>query len=116
MGKVGTRTGTPTIATVDTAGTPGGEDTPALRSFAIPNVRPCLVTNNTGNGSVIRVKINNATDFDGDGDDDGGGHLVVADGTTVDISYDGLINVKQVGIYCDGADLFANVYVVGWGA
>jgi hypothetical protein len=78
--------------------------------------RPCVVYNNTGNGNVIRVKVNATDDTDfGGGSSDGVGHFPVKDAAATDVSMGGMINVQRVSfVTTAGGDSLNNVEVHGW--
>lgn len=114
------RSGPPVEGTQAAAGTDGSTTDPRIILFD-PYIRPCIVMNGTGNGNVIRVKINTETngtvsnDFDNDADDDGPGYFTIADGETADVSLWGLISVHSVSfITTAGGDDLDKVTAVGW--
>lgn len=106
--------------TVVADGADNDETDPRIILFSA-YVRPCIIMNGTGNGNVIRAKINAETDgtvsndFDNDSDDDGPGYVTVADGETADLSLNGQLCVTSVSfITTDAGDDLDNVAVVGW--
>ena len=118
MGRI--RTGVAIQATQANDGTDGSLTDPRIMLFE-PYVRPCIVMNGTGNGNVIRVKVNAeidgtvTNDFDNDADDDGPGYLTIADGATADASFGGLVAVHSISfITTAGGDDLDDVAVVGW--
>ena len=118
MGRI--RTGPAIQGTQAADGTDGSLTDPRIVLFK-PYVRPCIVMNGTGNGNVIRVKVNAeldgtvTNDFDNDTDDDGPGYITIADGETADASLGGLVAVHSVSfVTTDGGDDLDNVAVVGW--
>jgi hypothetical protein len=123
MGLGQARTGAPAEGTTVANGTDNDATDPRIIRFEVPGgpVRPCIVMNGTGNGNVIRVKVNTETDgtvsndFDNDADDDGIGHITIADGETADASFGGLVSVSSVSFIttAQGDDLDL-VTVVGW--
>lgn len=114
------RTGSPVQGTTAATGTDGSTTDPRIVLFG-SYVRPCIVMNGTGNGNVIRVKVNaevNATvtnDFDNDPDDDGIGHITIADGESAEVSLGGQLSVFSVSfITTNAGDDLDSVTVVGW--
>jgi len=109
------RSGIPVVPGQVSAGTDGNLTSPRVYEFAT-YARPVMIWNNTGNGNPIRVKLNSsdATDFGG-GSDDGLGHFVIPDGSSVEVSLGGLLNVKRISfVTTDGGDDLDDVEVHGW--
>jgi len=109
------RSGTSETPTQTAAGTDGSAVLPRIFKFN-KYARPCIVYNNTGNGNVIRVKINatDDTDFSG-GSSDGIGHFPILDGTATDVSMGGMVNITRVSIVTTaGGDDLDDVEVHGW--
>lgn len=109
------RAGTSVVPTTTSVGTDGSATVPRVVEFT-SYARPCIVYNNTGNGNVIRVKLNatDATDFGG-ASSDGVGHFSINDQTATDVSMGGGINVKRVSfVTTAGGDDLDNVEVHGW--
>ena len=120
MGRGAVRAGPPIQGTVANSGTDGSQTDPRIILFA-GVVRPAFIMNATGNGNVIRVKVNTETegtvsnDFDNDGDDDGWGHFSVCDDGTLDLSVLGGLCIESISyITTDAGDDLDNVSVVGW--
>ena len=118
MGRV--RTGDSVQGTTVADGTDNDLTDPQIILFDT-YVRPCLVMNGTGNGNNIKVKMNTelngtvSNDFDNDSDDDGPGHITIADGESADVSLGGQLCVHSVSfVTLDGGDDLDNVTVVGW--
>jgi len=114
------RTGAPVSGTQAAAGTDNSLTAPRIILFNRP-VSPCIVSNGTGNGNDVRVKVNTelngsvSNDFDNDADDDGPGHFTVADGETIDVSIGSGLAVHSVSfVTLDAADDLDTVTVVGW--
>lgn len=115
MGRGSVRVGLPTIPTTISSGTDGSATSPRVVEFAT-YARPCVVYNNTGNGNVIRVKLNatDAIDFGG-GLDDGIGHFPIKDGEATDVSMGGILDIARVSfVTTAGGDDLDDVEVHGW--
>ena len=109
------RSGSSEIPTQIAAGTDGSAVLPRIVEFD-RYARPCTVYNNTGNGNVIRIKINatDATDFSG-ASSDGVGHFPIADGAATEVSMGCKVNVKRVSfVTTAGGDDLDDVEVHGW--
>ena len=111
------RSGSAVVPTQTSAGTDGSATLPQVVEFE-RYTRPCVVYNNTGNGNIIRVKLNatDATDFGG-GSSDGAGHFPIKDGEATDVSMGGMVNVQRVSfITTAGGDDLDDVEIHGWSA
>lgn len=101
---VKTRSGTPTAATIVTAGTPGSvaED----RDFGKVYARPVLITNNHAT-EALNVSINgivsSATAF----------MWQLAAGDALDPTFRGIVNIQQVSLYYASV-AYSNAIVLGW--
>jgi hypothetical protein len=92
------------------AGTDNDLDDPRILRFKDKDARPCLVTNLTGGGRHIRVKVNTDTDFDPEA-----GFFTIPDQRTLDVSVGGLIAVNRVSfVTLNAADDLDDVKVYGW--
>lgn len=118
MGRI--RTQAAVEGTTAANGTDGSTTDPRIILFS-HYVRPCILMNGTGNGNVVRAKVNAETDgtvsndFDNDSDDDGPGYVTIADGETADLSLGGQLCVHSVSfITTDAGDDLDDVTVVGW--
>ena len=101
---VKTRSGTPTAATVVTAGTPGASADE--RDFGDSYARPALITNNHAT-EVLNVSVNgitsSATAF----------MWQLAAGKALDPTFRGIVNIQEISLYYATA-AYSNALTLGW--
>ena len=107
--------GAPVQPTQTSAGSDGNITSPRVLEFST-QAWPVILWNNTGNTRAVRVKLNatDALDFGG-GSDDGLGYFAIPDGSSVEVTLRGMLNVKRISfVTTDAADDLDNVEVHGW--